>query len=37
YQGMIVFVMPGSPQAVRLALRELILPELGHLVREMTR
>jgi molybdenum cofactor biosynthesis protein B len=37
YQGMIVFVMPGSPQAVKLALRELILPELGHMVREMTR
>jgi molybdenum cofactor biosynthesis protein B len=37
YRGMIVFVMPGSPQAVRLALRELILPELGHAVRELTR
>jgi molybdenum cofactor biosynthesis protein B len=37
YQGMIIFVMPGSPQAVKLALRELILPELGHMVREMTR
>jgi len=37
YQGMIVFAMPGSPQAVKLALRELILPELGHMVRELTR
>ncbi|WP_177233559.1 MogA/MoaB family molybdenum cofactor biosynthesis protein [Stigmatella erecta] len=37
YQGMIVFVMPGSPQAVRLALEALILPELGHAARELTR
>ncbi len=37
YQGMIIFVMPGSPQAVKLAMRELILPELGHAVRELTR
>jgi molybdopterin adenylyltransferase len=37
YQGMIVFLMPGSPQAVRLALEALILPELGHAVRELTR
>lgn len=37
YQGMILFAMPGSPQAVKLALEELILPELGHLVRELTR
>jgi molybdenum cofactor biosynthesis protein B len=36
-RGMIVFAMPGSPQAVKLALRELILPELGHVVRELTR
>ncbi|HYI00993.1 molybdenum cofactor biosynthesis protein B [Hyalangium sp.] len=37
YQGMIVFAMPGSPQAVKLALEVLILPELGHAVRELTR
>jgi molybdenum cofactor biosynthesis protein B len=37
YRGMIVFAMPGSPQAVRLALNALILPELGHAVRELTR
>jgi molybdopterin adenylyltransferase len=37
YQGMIVFAMPGSPQAVRLALEALILPELGHAARELTR
>ncbi len=37
YQGMILFALPGSPQAVRLALQRLILPELGHAVRELTR
>ncbi len=37
YQGMILFALPGSPQAVRLALDALILPELGHAVRELTR
>ncbi len=36
-RSMIVFALPGSPQAVRLAMRALILPELGHLVRELTR
>jgi len=33
----VVLSMPGSPAAVRLALEKLILPELGHLVREATR
>ncbi|TWT85566.1 Molybdenum cofactor biosynthesis protein B [Posidoniimonas polymericola] len=28
----IILTMPGSPAAVRLAMQELILPELGHLV-----
>lgn len=37
YQGMMVFAMPGSPQAVKLALNALILPELGHAVRELMR
>jgi molybdenum cofactor biosynthesis protein B len=37
YQGMILFALPGSPNAVRLALQALILPELGHAVRELTR
>lgn len=37
YQGMILFSLPGSPKAVRLALQKLILPELGHAVRELTR
>jgi molybdopterin biosynthesis enzyme MoaB len=29
--------MPGSPTAVQLALEKIILPELGHLVREARR
>lgn len=37
FRGMIVFALPGSPAAARLALEKLILPELGHAVREMTR
>jgi molybdenum cofactor biosynthesis protein B len=37
YEGMILFALPGSPQAVRLGLQKLILPELGHAVRELTR
>jgi molybdopterin adenylyltransferase len=32
-----VFSMPGSPQAVRLAMEKLILPELGHVVAEAGR
>jgi molybdopterin biosynthesis enzyme MoaB len=35
--GMIVFALPGSTGAARLALTRLILPELGHAVREITR
>jgi molybdopterin adenylyltransferase len=31
FRGMVVFSMPGSEEAVRLAMRELILPEIGHL------
>lgn len=30
-----VFMLPGSPGAVRLAMERLILPELGHLVHEL--
>jgi molybdenum cofactor biosynthesis protein B len=30
YRGMVIFSMPGSEQAVRLAMRRLILPEIGH-------
>jgi molybdenum cofactor biosynthesis protein B len=33
----IVLTMPGSPAAVRLAMHKIILPELGHLVREARR
>jgi molybdenum cofactor biosynthesis protein B len=33
----VVVVLPGSRHAVRLALEELILPEIGHLVREARR
>jgi molybdenum cofactor biosynthesis protein B len=32
-----VFVLPGSEHAVRLAMTRLILPEIGHVVREITR
>lgn len=35
--GRIVFSIPGSENAVRLAMEKLILPELGHLVRELTK
>jgi molybdenum cofactor biosynthesis protein B len=33
----IVVSLPGSPNACRLALDKLLLPELGHLVREVSR
>ena len=33
----IVFVLPGSPHAVALAMNKLILPEIGHVVRELSR
>jgi molybdopterin biosynthesis enzyme MoaB len=29
--------MPGSPAAVRLAMEKIVVPELGHLVREARR
>lgn len=35
--GVAVFVMPGSPAAIRLALERLILPELAHVVGELRR
>ncbi|HVF85514.1 MAG TPA: molybdenum cofactor biosynthesis protein B [Abditibacteriaceae bacterium] len=31
----LLFVLPGSPNAVRLAMEKLIVPELGHMVREL--
>ena len=33
----VVLTMPGSPAAVRLAMEQLIVPELRHLVREARR
>ena len=36
-KGAVVFALPGSPRAVELAFQKLILPELGHLVRELSR
>lgn len=35
--GKIILSLPGSEHAVRLAMTKLILPELGHLVRELSR
>jgi molybdenum cofactor biosynthesis protein B len=35
--GTLVFVLPGSEHAVRLAMTKLILPEMGHLLREVSR
>jgi len=35
--GCAVFVLPGSEHAVRLAMTRLILPELGHIARELTK
>ena len=36
YQGKIIFSLPGSSNAVRLAMERLILPELVHLVKQVT-
>ncbi len=36
-RGRVIFSLPGSPNACRLALEKLIIPELGHLVREVSR
>lgn len=37
YHGRLVFCLPGSPAACRLAMEKLILPELGHAVGVMGR
>jgi molybdenum cofactor biosynthesis protein B len=37
YHGRLVFCLPGSPDACRLAVEKLILPELGHAVGVMRR
>ena len=36
-RGRIVVSLPGSPNACRLALEKRLLPELGHLIRELSR
>jgi molybdenum cofactor biosynthesis protein B len=36
-RGKAIFVLPGSPAAVRLAMTRLILPELGHVVQQLRR
>lgn len=36
-RGQVLFALPGSTHAVKLAIEKLILPELGHLARELSR
>ena len=36
-KGRVLFSTPGSESAVRLAMEKLILPELGHLVKQLTK
>jgi len=36
-KGRVLFSTPGSENAVRLAMEKLIIPELGHLVKELTK
>lgn len=36
-RGRLIFSLPGSPHACRLALEKLIVPELGHMVHEVNR
>ena len=36
-RGTAIFILPGSEHAVRLAMTKLILPEIGHVVRELRR
>lgn len=36
-QGQVLVALPAAPDAVKLAMQRLILPELGHLVRELSR
>jgi molybdenum cofactor biosynthesis protein B len=35
--GCAIFMLPGSEAAVRLGVTRLIIPELGHIVRELTK
>ncbi len=36
-KGKVILCLPGSPGAAELAMEKIILPEIGHLVREVTR
>jgi molybdenum cofactor biosynthesis protein B len=36
-KGKAIFVLPGSPDAVTLAMTKLIVPELGHVVQQLSR
>ncbi len=36
-RGKVIICLPGSPEAINLAMERIILPEVGHLVREATR
>ena len=36
-RGKVIFCLPGSPEAAKLAMDKIILPEIGHLVMEATR
>ncbi len=36
-QGKVILCLPGSPGAANLAMDKIILPEIGHMVREATR
>jgi molybdenum cofactor biosynthesis protein B len=36
-RGTAIFILPGSVEAVRLGMTQLILPELGHVVQELRR
>lgn len=37
YKGRIVFSTPGSENAVKLAMEKLILPELGHILQQLSK
>ena len=37
YRGRIIFSTPGSEHAVRLAMEKLILPEIGHVVQQLSK
>jgi len=37
YRGHFLACTPGSPAAVRLAMEKLLLPELGHIIRELNK